>query len=102
MGTGLDSIVFGRKTVGIKADREKDVESFHSSLSGDNFQTGISLDVTDMHPCSARIGEFNQSVELRLGIIFGSVENTGFFPLILPFFLNSVKIVFHDECPDFF
>ena len=33
MNTGFDSVVFSRKTVSVKADRKKDVETLHPALS---------------------------------------------------------------------
>ena len=54
----FDSVVFCRKTEGVKANGEKDVIALHSSLSGNYFKAGICLDMTNVHTCSAGIGKF--------------------------------------------
>ena len=95
MGVGFDGIVFRRQTVCVKADGEQNVVTLHAALSGNDFQAGVSLDVTDVHTCTGGIREFDQTVELLLGMVLGCVEDTGVFPLVLPLFLNIQKIVFH-------
>ena len=98
MCVGFDGIIFRRQTVCIKADGEQDVVALHAALTGDDFQTGVRLDVTDVHTCAGRIREFNQTVELLFGMIFGCMEDTGIFPFFLPLFLNVDKIVLHGVC----
>ena len=39
MDTGLDRVVFGRQTIGVKTDREQDVVALHAALARDDLQT---------------------------------------------------------------
>ena len=99
MGIGLDRIVLCGQTESIESDGHQDVIALHSSLSGDDFNAGISLDVAYVHACSRRIGEFHQSVELGLfGEIHG-LEDAGIRPLLLPLGLDLLKIVIHNRAP---
>ena len=99
VGIGLDGVVFRRKSKGIKSDGEQDVVALHSSLAGNNFDTGIGLDVSYMHACSGRIGELHQSVKLRFFTEIHGFEYTGVIPCLLPLRFDSFEIVFHNCNP---
>ena len=93
MNAGFYRIVLRRKTVGVKAYREKNIIALHSALSGDYLKTGISLDMADVHSRSAGIGKLNKGVELFLVGIILRVENAAVLPFFLPLFLCLFKVV---------
>ena len=93
MDAGLDRIVFGRQTVGVKADGEQDVVTLHTALSGHDLQTGIGLDVADVHARARRVRELDQSIKLRLVAVLHGVKDAGVFPFVLPFLFGGFKIV---------
>ena len=100
MNTGLNGGILGGKTESVKSHREEDVVAVHSSLSRNHLKSGISLDVSDVHTRSARIGEFYERVELGLfasllaGV--GCVECFFFIPTALPFLFKISEIVSHN------
>ena len=49
MRIGLDGIIFRRQSEGVKPNRKQHVISLHSPLSGEDFNAGIRLDMSDMH-----------------------------------------------------
>ena len=49
MRIGLDGIIFRRQSEGVKTNRKQHVISLHSPLSGEDFNAGIRLDMSDMH-----------------------------------------------------
>ena len=95
MNTRLDGGILRGKTVGVKSNGEQNVVSLHPSLAGYYFQTGIGLDVTNVHTGTAGIRELHQTVKFRFAVIFGCVENAFVFPSVLPFLFNGLKIVLH-------
>ena len=97
METGFDGIVLRWESECVKSDREQDIVALHPSLAADDLQTGVRLDVTDVHTGTARVRKFDESVKFRLGVILARLKDLRFRPFVLPFFLNFVKFVFHDS-----
>ena len=95
----LDGIILCGKPKRVKSDGEQNVESFHSAFSGDDLQTGIRLDMPYMHTCTAGIGKFHQTIELRLFAAVHRPEDPGLLPSLLPFPFYLTEIVFHLTCP---
>jgi hypothetical protein len=96
MGVVFDGGVFGGKTESIKADREKDVIALHSFLSGNNFKTGIRLDMTNVHTCTAGIRELYERIEFRKCMVFLGFKCVFFVPNLLPSFFDGFEIIRHD------
>ena len=85
-----------RKSVCVKAYGKKYIVALHPALSGNNLKTGICLDMSHMHSCAGRVRKLYKSVKLRFIRIVLCMENSCFFPLLLPFCLIGFKIVwFH-------
>ena len=102
MHAGLDGGVFRRQTVSVKADREQDVIALETALSADDLQTGVRLDMADMHAVAGRIRELDQRIELRLAAAVLRAEGAVRIPVILPLLFNCQKIVFlHTRKPLF-
>ena len=59
MDTGFYSVVFGRKTEGVKAYREQNVIALKPLFAGYYLQSGISLDMTNVHSRSRRVRKLN-------------------------------------------
>ena len=95
MDAGLDSVVFGGKSVCIKADGEQDVAALHSAFPRNNLKAGICLDVPHVHTCARGIRKLDQTVKLRLGVVFFCDERLLFVPDLLPFGVDPLKIVLH-------
>ena len=91
----LYGIVLSRKAESVEADGEQDIVPLHPALPGDDLQSGICLDMADMHACAAGIGELHQSVELRLRGIVHRVEDLGLQPSGLPLRLDFFKVIIH-------
>ena len=98
MHTGLDRGILGRQAVGIEADREKDIVALQAALAADNLQTGVSLDMADVHTVAGRIREFDQRIELRLAAAVLGAEGAVGIPVILPFLFDRGSIVFLHSC----
>ena len=96
---GLDRIVLGRESESVETDREQNIISLHAAFSADNFKAGVGFDMSDMHACTARIREFNQTVELWLFADILCVENLFSFPSGLPLRFNFAEVVFHTHSP---
>ena len=60
----LDRIVLGRQTERIKADRVQDIVALHPSLSRDNLDAGVCLDMADVHAGAGWIRELDKTIEL--------------------------------------
>ena len=99
MRIGLDRIVLGGKTEGVKTDGEQYIIALHPALSGNYFNAGICLDVANMHACAAGIGKLYKAVKFGLVAEIHRLENTGVFPFLLPLRLNLFKIVSHVNAP---
>ena len=93
MGIGLDCIILRRKPERVKAHREKDIVSLHSAFAGNHFQTGICLNMPDMHSGSRRIRKFHQAIKLRFCEIIFCGKALMLFPEGLPFLFNSGKVI---------
>ena len=101
MCAGFYSIVLRRQSESVKSYREENVVTLHSALAADNLHAGVSLDVSDMHSCSAGIRELDKPVELREREIVNSVERALLLPAILPFLFNCLKIIVCHLCHSF-
>ena len=93
MGIGLDGVVFRRQTKGVKPHGEKDVIALQPALPGDDLQTGICLDVADVHARSRRIREFHEAVKLRLFVARFRLKAMRVRPRLLPFLFDFLRIV---------
>ena len=81
----LNRIILSRKSECIESDGEQYIVSLHSSLSGKYLDTGICLNMSDVHSRTTWVWELYKAVEFRFML----------FPLFLPFRLDFLKIVFH-------
>ena len=91
----LDGVVLCGQPKRVKSDGEQDIISLHPALARHHFQSGIRLDMPDVHTGARRIRELHQSVKLGLITLILGFKNVRFFPLLLPFPLNPIKIVLH-------
>ena len=48
-----------------------------------------------MHTCTTGVGKFYQTIKLGLFAIVFGFEDFTFFPFCLPFWFNSLVIIFH-------
>ena len=99
MDAGLDSGVLGRQSESVKSDGKQNIIALHTPLAADNLQSGVCLDMPDVHPHAGRIGEFDQPIEFRLVGSILRLENMRLLPTLLPLALNGGKIVLHGVRP---
>ena len=89
----FDGVVFGRQAEGVPAHRVEDVVALQAALARDDVQRGVGARMADVQPLPRRVGELDQRVILRLGVVVGRREDAPRLPALLPFFLNCCKIV---------
>ena len=91
----LNRIILSRKSECIESDWEQYIVSLHSSLSGKYLDTGICLNMSNMHSRTTWVWKLYKAVEFRFITSVNSFKRLLLFPLFLPFRLNFLKIVFH-------
>ena len=91
----LNGIVLGGQAERVPADGIEHVVALKPALARHDVERRIRARMADMKPLTGGIRELYQRVILRLFARIGRVENAGFLPLILPFFFDLFRFVFH-------
>ena len=92
----LNRIILSRKSKCIESDGEQYIVSLHSSLSGKYLDTGICLNMSNVHSRTTWVWElYKASSNFGLSTSVNSFKCLLLFPLFLPFRLDFLKIVFH-------
>ena len=93
--TRLNSILFGRKSVGIITHRIQNIEALQPLVASIDIAGDISQGMTNMQSCSRRIREHVQNIELLFTFVFRNLVGLHFHPPFLPFLFNLFEVVFH-------
>ena len=93
VGAGLDGVLLRRQPERVPAHRVQHVKAGHPFVPADNIAGRVALRVPHMQPGPGRVGEHIQHIVLGLVGIVGCGEGLIGKPEILPFLLNTVKIV---------
>ncbi len=91
----LDRVVFRRQAERIKADRKQHVVSLHPSLSRENLNARICLDMAYVHARAGRIRKLDEPVPFRSFIKIDCLESLCVSPGLLPFRLDFPEIISH-------
>ena len=91
---GRHGVVFGRQSERVVTYREKYVIAFESFFARDDFHRRKRAYMTDVQSRARGIRKFYQRVKFGFRGVFFYFENVVGIPIILPFFLNFVEIVF--------
>ena len=96
----FDGEVLRGQTEGIEADGEEDIIALHALFAGDHIQRREGAGMTHMEARRGGVRELDEAVKLFTGLVAGDgAIGLGFFPIVLPFFLNGRKIVLHTVSP---
>ena len=91
----LDSILFGRQSVGIVAHGVQHVIALLTLIACIDVRCDITQWVSHMQSGTRRVGEHVQYIEFLLRWVFGHTIGLHFHPSLLPFLFDFSKIVFH-------
>ena len=97
---GRVNVVFDGKVLrgqakGVKADRQQHVIAVHPALPGDHVHGRIGSGVSHVQTGAGGVGKLHQPIELGPGIPCHSPKALLLIPDLLPFFLDTSKLVFH-------
>ena len=93
--TGLDGILFGWQSVGVVAHGMQHVKAFQTLVARIYVAGNVTKRMSHMQTRTAWVGEHVENIELRSALV--DIYLVGFVipPVLLPLFLNLVKIVLH-------
>ena len=91
----FDSVILGRKSESIPANRKKNAVPLHTAFACNDIHCSIGARMTYMKPLPRRIREFDQGEILLLGSIFNCTEGFVVLPAFLPLLFNLCEIVLH-------
>lgn len=96
MCSGLDSILLRWKSVGVVAHRVKHVKTFQTLVTSEDIRCDISERMAHVKTCSRRIRKHIQNIKFRFIVVYLNLINLVLTPVLLPFFLDFFKIIFHN------
>ena len=102
--SGMDMVFDGEvlrgQAKGVKADGEQNIVALHALFTGNHVDGGKGPGMAHMESRCGGIRKLDKAVKLFTGLVAGNgAIGLGFFPIVLPFFLNGRKIVLHTVSP---
>ena len=93
MGTGLNSVLFGRQAESVPTHRVEHVKTAAALVAANDIRCSVTFGVAHMEASATGIREHVQAVELGLGLIGARLESLMFFPVGLPLGFDLLRIV---------
>ena len=102
--SGMDMVFDGEvlrgQAKGVKANGEQNIVALHALFTGNHVDGGKGPGMAHMESRCGGIRKLDKAVKLFTGLVAGNgAIGLGFFPIVLPFFLNGRKIVLHTVSP---
>ena len=95
MRSGLDGILLSGQPEGIITHWVQHIESFQALVSCKNVRSNIAQRMTYMQTRSGGVGEHVQNVKFWFAAVVGNFIGSICSPVLLPFFFNVLRSVFH-------
>ena len=89
----FDCKVLGGQTECVPAHRVQDVVALQTALSGNDVQCGVGTRMSYMESLTGRIRELDQRIVFGFCVVVGGSKGVLVVPALLPFRLDTAKIV---------